>query len=206
MVACFGVGGAVTLPDLGRGALAVAALAAIRAQLIFVVEFPILSSSCLLRRYWLRAASAPWFSRRRSADLLPASFASINWNTSSRVISWFLSPSKSSWISPQDHYETKVEKWRNDIASRSSNIYQDQLTIQPMATAEPNKAQTSTVATSRYFVNKNQRNASKLIPRLVNLKVVDFFKVWERNYIETTLYGTIFARNIQRRLVSDVLL
>ena len=51
MVACFGVGGAVTLPDLGRGALAVAALAAIRAQLIFVVEFPILSSSCLLRRY-----------------------------------------------------------------------------------------------------------------------------------------------------------
>ena len=41
MVACFGVGGAVTLPDLGRGALAVAALAAIRAQFIFVVEFAI---------------------------------------------------------------------------------------------------------------------------------------------------------------------
>lgn len=90
------------------------------------------------------------------------------------------------------------QRWRNDIASRSSNIYQDQLTIQPMATAEPNKAQTSTEATSRYFVNKNQRNASKLIPRLVNLKVVDFFKVWERNYIETTLYGTIFSRNIKK--------
>ena len=35
--------------------------------------------------------SNTWLSTRCPADLLPASFASINWNTSSSVMSWFLS-------------------------------------------------------------------------------------------------------------------
>jgi hypothetical protein len=57
------------------------------------------STSCLVRRYWLRAAFAVWASRSRPAERLPASLASMNWKTFSNVMFWFLSPRRSNWMS-----------------------------------------------------------------------------------------------------------
>ena len=78
MVAYLAVGRAVTLPDLGGGVLAIAAFAAERAQFCFPGIFAILELLLLPMTVLTVSSIGPWVSERHPADLLPASFASMN--------------------------------------------------------------------------------------------------------------------------------